>query len=218
MNPPISNPISVDILDPALITAMSQLHEFNITKRTLYRLSESARDIGLQFVIGGGSFQLNDEQRDALARSLAYLHVSLNYSLCPDEWDKIVGERISDGWAHGILFQLLDELAQANVHLAVLSPGKVEQPWPPENLDQSRSDDNAPDSRLSENGWAPFLVRFFACVLGSFGGVLLGHWLVLMFLTVAPPQITFPAPADHPELSPSRYERLMPPVRPEVIE
>ncbi len=80
MNPPISNPIAVDILDPALITAISQLHEFNITKRTLYRLSESARDIGLQFVIGGGSFDLNDEQRDALARSLAYLHVSLRLS------------------------------------------------------------------------------------------------------------------------------------------
>ncbi|PKR56592.1 MULTISPECIES: hypothetical protein [Thalassospira] len=215
MNPPISNPIAVDILDPALITAISQLHEFNITKRTLYRLSESARDIGLQFVIGGGSFDLNDEQRDALARSLAYLHVSLNYSLCPDEWDKIVGERISDGWAHGVLFQLLDELAQANVHLADLSPSKIEQPWAPENLDQSRSEDNALDLPPSGNAWTPSLVRFFACVLGSFLGVLLGHWLSEESFAETSPQITFPA---YPELSPSPYERMIPPVQPEASE
>lgn len=215
MNPPISNPIAVDILDPALITAISQLHEFNITKRTLYRLSESARDIGLQFVIGGGSFDLNDEQRDALARSLAYLHVSLNYSLCPDEWDKIVGERISDGWAHGVLFQLLDELAQSNVHLADLSPGKVEQPWAPENLDQPRSANSALVIRASVFDRAPFVFGFLVCVVCFLAGVGIGYIWVDNILAEISPQAIFP---DYPELSPSPYERMIPPVQPEASE
>lgn len=219
------NRIAVDIVDPALISAISEFHQFNITKRTLYRLAESARDIGLQFVIGGETLDLTEEQREALARSLAYLNVSLNYPNCPDEWEKIADERIRDGWALGMLLQLLDELAQANVHLADFTPGKIEQPWPHENPEQSGSEKSAPNLPAGETGWSPIFVRFLGCVLGSFIGVLLGHWLVEGLLAENTSQISFPAYGEIEEfdlpdlpLPIDQLDHLTSPVRPEVIE
>ncbi|HBN50981.1 MULTISPECIES: hypothetical protein [Thalassospira] len=217
--------IAVDIVDPALISAISQFHQFNITKRTLHRLAESARDIGLQFVIGGETLDLNEEQRDALARSLAYLHVSLNYPFCPDEWEKIADDRIRDGWALGLLLQLLEELAQANVHLAAFASGKIEQPWPHENPEHSGAEISAPRLPAGETGWPPFLTRFIGCVLGSFIGVLLAQWLVESVLVETPPQISFPAYGEIEEfdlpdlpLPIDQFERLVEPVRPMEVE
>lgn len=217
--------IAVDIVDPALISAISQFHQFNITKRTLHRLAESARDIGLQFVIGGETHDLTEEQRDALAHSLAYLHVSLNYPFCPDEWEKIADERIRDGWALGLLFQLLDELAQANVHLAAFAPGKIEQPWPHENPEHSGAEISVPSLPASETGWPPFLTRFIGCVLGSFIGVLLVKLLFESVLVETPPLISFPIYGEIEEfdlpdlpLPLDQLERHVEPVRPMEVE
>jgi|GEM_PF-3374916 len=217
--------IAVDIVDPALISAISQFHQFNITKRTLHRLAESARDIGLQFVIGGETLDLNEEQRDALARSLAYLHVSLNYPFCPDEWEKIADDRIRDGWALGMLLQLLEELAQANVYLAAFAPGNVEQPWLQENPEQSDAEKNIPGLPAGLTDWPPFIARIFGCVLGSFIGVLLFQWLVENVLVETPPQISFPAYGEIEEfdlpdlpLPLDQLEILVEPVRPMEVE
>lgn len=217
--------IAVDIVDPALISAISQFHQFNITKRTLHRLAESARDIGLQFVIGGGTLDLTEEQREALARSLAYLHVSLNYPFCPDEWEKIADDRIRDGWALGLLLQLLDELAQANVYLAASAPGKIEQPWPHKNPEHSGAEISVPSLPASETGWTPFLTRFIGCVLGSFIGVLLAQWLGNGLLAEDSSQISFPAYGEIEEfdlpdlpLPLDQLEILVEPVRPMEVE
>lgn len=217
--------IAVDIVDPALISAISQFHQFNITKRTLHRLAESVRDIGLQFVIGGETLDLTEEQREALARSLAYLHVSLNYPFCPDEWEKIADDRIRDGWALGLLFQLLDELAQANVYLAAFAPGKAEQPWPHEYSEQSDSEKSAPDMPKSEAGPPHFVVLFAGSFLGGFIGWLLGFWLVESSLAEPSNQISFPPYGvieefDLPDLPlpNDQFERLVEPVRPMEVE
>lgn len=217
--------IAVDIVDPALISAISQFHQFNITKRTLHRLAESARDIGLQFVIGGEKLDITEEQRDALARSLAYLHVSLNYPNCPDEWEKIADERIRDGWALGLLFQLLDELAQANVHLAAFSPGKVEHPWPHEISEQFGSEKSPPDLPKSETPRPPYVVLFAGSLLGALIGWLLGFWVVESSLAETSHQISFPAYGEIEEfdlpdlpLPIDQFERLVEPVRPMEVE
>ncbi len=231
-------PSEIDITAPATTAFIFK----EVNRRDWYlRLSALAKElpyIDFKFAQVSRGYPLDTRSKLRLARVIAKAEVVSKYSACPNKWDDITDNFVSDGYAVAVLDLVLDVLAQEKIHLiprsietgpakdlhlAGLSSGKEEQ---------SCSENNIPNVTAGETGVIPFLARFVGCVLGSFLGVLLGHWLFEGFLTenpsqiyLEPPRISAPAfgeiekfdlpelplPADQPDL-------LVVPVRPMEVE
>ena len=203
-------PSEIDITAPATTAFIFK----EVNRRDWYlRLSALAKElpyIDFKFAQVSKGYPLDTRSKLRLARVIAKAEVVSKYPACPNKWDDITENFVSDGYAVAVLDLVLDVLAQENIHLVPrrIETGPVDDIHLPElssgKTEKSGSVNNIPSFLAGKETLATLLAICLGGILGSFLGVLFGHLLVVLFLAEEPPQIYW----EPPGFSLRHWERL----------
>lgn len=190
-------PPEMDITAPKLTAFIFQEANRRHWYKRLSALSKELRHVDYKFARVSKGYPLDARPKLRLARAIAMAEIVAKYPATPEKWDAICEEYVADGFAIEVLDEVLDLLAEEDIHLV---PRDLET-GPIEDIPIAKFASGEAQPRLGSA--KQLLAKVGTCFLGAFCGVIVGNMLS--------EPTAWPQNAAHPDID-GLSKQTLPPI------